>query len=126
LSFWQKQTAAGGFVTYPTSPKRGRDSDVYEELTTYFPYSTQVKKKTREAAQSWNTRNLTDFRRQTQCCLSSQRSFRSNSSLSLPKTPSMNSFLFYISEKLSCAPVLMVKTTDMRNCHDLSLFWRLN
>jgi hypothetical protein len=46
--------------------------------------------------------------------------------LSLPKTPSMNSFLFYISEKLSCAPVLMVKTTDMRNCHDLSLFWRFN
>jgi hypothetical protein len=49
---------------------------------------------------------------------------------SLPKTPSMNSFLFfiseYISEKLSCAPVLMVKTTDMRNCHDLSLFWRFN
>jgi hypothetical protein len=44
----------------------------------------------------------------------------------LPKTPSMNSFLFYISEKLSCAPVLMVKTTDMRNCHDLSLFWRFN
>ena len=46
--------------------------------------------------------------------------------LSLPKTQSMNSFLFYISEKLSCAPVLMVKTTDMRNCHDLSLFWRFN
>jgi hypothetical protein len=46
--------------------------------------------------------------------------------VSLPKTPSMNSFLFYISEKLSCAPVLMVKTTDMRNCHDLSLFWRFN
>jgi hypothetical protein len=46
--------------------------------------------------------------------------------LSLPKTPSMNSFLFYISENLSCASVLMVKTTDMRNCHDLSLFWRFN
>jgi hypothetical protein len=26
----------------------------------------------------------------------------------------MNSFLFYISEKLSCAPALMVKTTEMR------------
>jgi len=38
----------------------------------------------------------------------------------------MNSFLFYISEKLSCASVLMVKATDMRNCHDLSLFWRFN
>jgi hypothetical protein len=46
--------------------------------------------------------------------------------VSLPKTPSMNGFLFYISEKLSCAPVLMVKTTEMRNCHDLPLFWRLN
>jgi hypothetical protein len=29
-------------------------------------------------------------------------------------------------EKLSCASVLMMKTTDMRNGHDLSLFWRFN
>jgi hypothetical protein len=38
----------------------------------------------------------------------------------------MDSFLFYISEKLSCAPVLMVKTTDMRHCQGISLFWRFN
>ncbi len=38
----------------------------------------------------------------------------------------MNGFLFIYHEKLSCAPVHMVKTTDMRNCHDLSLFWRFN
>jgi hypothetical protein len=24
------------------------------------------------------------------------------------------------------SPVLMMKTTDMRNCHNLSLFWRFN
>jgi len=29
-------------------------------------------------------------------------------------------------EKSSCASVLMMKTTDMRNCHNLSLFWRFN
>ena len=29
-------------------------------------------------------------------------------------------------EELSCASVLMMKTTDMSNSHDLSLCWRLN
>ena len=29
-------------------------------------------------------------------------------------------------EKSSSAPVLMMKSTDMRNCPNLSLFWRFN
>jgi len=29
-------------------------------------------------------------------------------------------------EKSSCASVLMMKTTDMRNGHDLSPFWRFD
>jgi hypothetical protein len=60
------------------------------------------------------------------------------SRLSLPKTQSMAQFLLWAECRLfsrtecnpvgqsSRSPALMMKTTDMRNCHDVSLFWRFN
>lgn len=41
----------------------------------YFPCSTWIKKDVNGADQLWGIRDLTDFHRQAQCCLSSQRLF---------------------------------------------------
>jgi hypothetical protein len=44
-------------------------------INTLFSLFHQEKKDINDADQLWGIRNLTDFRRQTQCCLSSHLSF---------------------------------------------------
>ncbi len=59
----------------------------------YFPCSTWIKKDINGADQLWGIRDLTDFHRQAQCCLSSQRLFLQQSAIRpgrLPITSSAN------------------------------------